>query len=112
MATGAAGNLFSADAACISVSVTNAASASTALPGTGSVLRMVNEGPNHCYIHVTSGTAAATVPTGAAARTATPVLAGSDVSLTIPATGTALNISAICAGVGTATLRVQVGEGM
>ncbi len=99
--------------------MSSSASTSTALPAVGSTIRLVNEGPNHCYVSIGTGSQTATVPSGTAAATATPVLAGSDVSFTIPrpadqtknTTATALNISAICSGSGTATLNVQVGEG-
>lgn len=105
---------FSADATCYSISVTNAASTSQALPGTGNTVRLVNEGPNHCYVHIATGSATATVPgtgVGSKTNTSTPVLAGSDITLTVAGVGP-FNISAICAGTGTATLRVQSGEGI
>jgi P pilus assembly chaperone PapD len=102
---------FTAQASCRSLAVTTVASASINLPGTGSVIRVVNEGPNHAYLAIGSGTQVATVPTATAANTCTPVLAGTDTTFTIPdGNGGRMQLSAIC-GTGTATLDIQVGEG-
>ena len=70
----------------------------------------MNEGPNHAYLSIGPGTQTATLPSGAAAATCTPVLAGSDITLSIPSTAVQ-NLSAITR-TGTATLNVQVGEGI
>lgn len=104
------------------ISVTSTASTSTALPAVGSSIRLVNEGPNHCFVSIGTGTQTATLPNATATTTSTPVLAGSDITLTIPGRydsasapatqASALNISAICRASGTATLCVQVGEGV
>lgn len=101
---------LNADAPCIQVAATTAASAAVNLPSTGNTVRILNEGPNTAYVAISSTAALATVPGANAARTCTPVGAGEDVSFTIPAT-TQMSISAITA-TGTATLDVQVGEGV
>ena len=92
------------------VSVTTTASASVALPGKGNSLRVVNEGPNHCFISIGAGTQTATLPNVTPTATSTPVLAGEDLILGIPS-DQIYNISAITR-TGTATLDVQVGEGV
>ena len=103
---------FSAQAPCLSVSVTSTASTSAALPGQGNSVRLCNEGPNNAYFSFGTTTQTATVPTSTAAATCTPVLAGTDVTLSIP-TGSTLNFSAITKTAGeTATVRIQVGEGV
>lgn len=104
------GVVFSAQAKTASISVTTAASGSAALPALGSSVRLVNEGPNNCYVSIGSGAQTATVPTGTGVATATPVLAGTDVTLSIPS-DSVQNISAITS-TGTATLRVAVNEGL
>ncbi len=101
---------FSAQAKTLPISVTSSASSSTALPSAGNTLRVVNEGPNDAFISVGTGAQTATLPNATPTATSTPVLAGSDVSFTIPGDA-ALNISAICRATGTATLSCQVGEG-
>lgn len=101
---------FNARALAKSISVTTTASSSTALPAAGSTLRICNTGLEHAYIHITTGTAVATVPTGTAAATCTPVMAGTDIVLGLT-TGDTLNISAITSS-GSTTLVIQVGEGV
>ena len=118
---------FSAQALTLPISVTSTASSSTALPAIGNTIRICNEGPNVAFISVGTGAQTATLPNATATATSTPVLPGTDISLTIPkptatsnpdnvtAKWTAavpLNISAICRASGTATLDVQVGEGL
>jgi len=100
--------LFSAQALTLPVSVTTTASTSAALPSTGNSLRVSNEGPDDAFISVGSGTQTATLPNATATRTSTPVMAGTDMVFSIPAS--ALEISAITRS-GTATLDCQVGEG-
>jgi hypothetical protein len=75
-----------------------------------STVRLVNEGPNRCYVALGGSSVAATVPTGTAAATATPVLAGEDIILSLSPSQT--YISAICRASETATLIVQNGEGV
>jgi hypothetical protein len=102
---------FSAIVKTLDISVTATASASTALPSVGSQVRIVNEGPNVCFIHITSGSAIATLPaTSSPVNTCTPIMPG-DTSLSIPDTGV-YNISAICRTGQTARLSVAVGEGI
>lgn len=110
---------FTAQAKTKAISVTSTASTSAALPAIGDTIRLINEGPNHVYFSIGTTAQTATVPSGTAVATATPVLAGTDVTFTIPrpepgndlTAPTPLNFSAICSGSGTATLNVQVGEG-
>lgn len=115
---------FTAQAATKPISVSDTASTSTALPAVGNSIRLVNEGPNTCFVSIGTGTQTATLPNATPTKTSTPVLAGEDLILTIPkpeatadGTGaftapTPLNISAICRAAGTATLDVQVGDGI
>lgn len=100
-------DLFSAQAATKSIAVTSTASASTALPGNGNTLRIVNEGTVPVYISVGAGAQVATIPTSTGANTCTPCMPG-ETFFSIPA-DSRLNISAICSA--TATLQVSVGEG-
>lgn len=105
-------NLFSAQANTIAVGVTAVASAPVQLPFSANGVRIVNEGPNVAFVAITSASTNATLP-GAVpgAQTCTPVLAGSDVTMTM-ANGAANYISAICRAAGTAALSVSTGEGM
>lgn len=100
---------FSAQAPTRSYAVTTAAGASVALPGIGSVVRIVNEGPSTAYVSIGTGTQVATVPTATPLVTSCPVLAGTDVTFSINISPN-LQISAITA-TGTAVLDIQVGEG-
>jgi len=102
---------FNAQASTITIAVTATASTSTALPAQGSTLRLINLGSSPCYVAISSGTATAVVASSTPSTSATPILAGSDNTLTIPI-GVTLNISAICATGQTTTLAVQVGEGI
>lgn len=84
-----------------------------ALPTTPfDTIMLTNEGPNHAYIAVAQTTATATVPTSTFVTTATPVLAGSQVPFTNSSLLTAPYLAAICAGSGTATLRISCGSGV
>ena len=101
---------FSAQCYTLPISVTATASRSAALPSLGSSVRIVNEGPNVAFISIGTGTQTATLPNATVTVTSTPVLAGTDITLSIP-DNAVLNISAICRASGTATLDVQVGWG-
>lgn len=102
---------FSATSKTLPVSVTATASTSTALPGQGNSIRIVNEGPNIAFVSIGSGAQTATLPNATSTATSTPVLNGSDLVFTIP-NDAVYNISAICRASGTATLDIQVGEGI
>ena len=102
--------LFSAQSLTLPVSVTASASTSAALPAVGNTIRLVNEGPNICFVSIGVGSQTATLPNATVTATSVPVLANCDVTLSIPAVS-GLQISAICRASGTATLDVQVGEG-
>lgn len=101
---------FPAQAKTLPISVTATASTSANLPDRGRTVRIVNEGPNDAFVSIGKGTQTATLPNATPTTTSTPVLAGSDVTLSIP-DSSGLAISAICRAGGTATLDVQVGEG-
>ncbi len=102
--------LFTATSKTLPISVTATASTSVALPGQGGSVRIVNEGPSIAFVSIGTGTQTATLPNSTPTGTSTPVLAGSDICLSIP-NDAVLKISAICRAGGTALLCVQVGEG-
>lgn len=103
---------FGAQQKTLPISVTSTASTSTALPGVAAnVLRIINLGPNKAFFSVGTGTQTATLPNATPTNTSTPILSGTDVTFTIP-NDAIQNISAICASTETATLYVQVGEGL
>lgn len=101
--------LCSAQALTLPVSVSASASTSAALPNQGNTLRIVNEGPNVCFIAVGAGAQTATLPNATPTKTSVPVAVG-DTSLSIPA-DQIYNISAICRASQTATISVCVTEG-
>lgn len=108
---------FSATALTITVAGTQTALTAVALPvGTdvttaGNSIRVVNEGPNICFIALGASTVLATLPTtGAGVTTCIPVLSGEDVILSRSPTSDRF-ISTVCRSSGTATLTVSVGEG-
>jgi flagellar capping protein FliD len=103
-------SLISSQCKSLPISVTASASTSTALPAKGNTIRIVNEGPNQAFISVGTGAQTATLPNATPTGTSTEVLAGSDVSFSLPS-DSIQNISAICRASGTALLVVQVGEG-
>ena len=105
-------NLFSAQATCIAINVTATASTPVLLPFAANGVRIVNEGPNTVFVAIATTSTNATLPVAApGSMTATPVLAGSDVTLGM--TASAPNyISAICRAAGTAVLTVAPGEGV
>jgi hypothetical protein len=102
---------FTAQTKTLSISVTSTSSTSIALPGTGNTVRLVNEGPNICFVSIGTGSQTATLPHASVpVATATPVPVG-DISLSLP--GDAVyNIAAVCRATHTAVLSVQVGEGL
>ena len=103
---------FTATANTKTVAATASALTAVALPtGAGNQVRIVNEGPNICFVALGAAGVLATLPTtGGGVTTCTPVLAGEDVILTRSPT-VDINISTICRASGTATLTVSVGEG-
>lgn len=108
-------NIFSAQATTIGIAATATASTPALLPFSCGSLRIVNEGPNVAFVAVAASSTAATLP-GAVpgATTCTPVLASSDVTLSIAGGpgGQAQYISAVCRAAGTAALSVSMGEGI
>lgn len=105
-----AANPFSAQCLTLPISVTATASTSVALPATGNTIRLFNEGPDVCFVAIGVGAQTATLPNSTPTATSTPVYPG-DTSLSIPAVS-GLQISAITRATKTATLDVQVGEGI
>lgn len=105
-------NLFPIRAATFAISATASSSTPIALGGIGSTIRVVNSGANDAYVvtALTAALAVATVPTGTALFTCTPVLAGEDVVFS-RSPDTDLFIAAITA-TSTTTLAVSVGEGV
>lgn len=105
-------NLIPIKSPTFSISVTSSSSTPIALSGAGTTVRVVNDGANSAYMAVgaTAAAAVATVPTGTAALTATPILAGEDVAFSRDP-NTDLYIAAITAS-STTTLRVTVSEGV
>lgn len=101
------------NAPVIQIAATTTASASVNVPvfGNPQTIRLVNEGPDNCYVSVGPGSQTATLPSGTASATSTPVLAGTDITLSLPTSLVQCQISAITAA-GTATLDVQVGLGL
>jgi hypothetical protein len=102
--------LFSVGAPSMLVSASTTASASVPLPAIGNSLRIVNEGPNNAYISVGAGSQTAQVPSGTPSPSAVPVLAGTDITLSIPQPLQLNQISAITL-IGTASLQVSVAPG-
>jgi hypothetical protein len=107
-------DIFPCRTPTLAIAVTATSSTSAALPGSGRIVRLVNEGPNNCYVSIGSGSQTATVPpTSDPVATCSVVLAGEDLIFSIPQNGTTpLNIAAICRATATATLLVQVAEGV
>lgn len=103
---------FSAASPGITVAATASALTAVALPtGSGNKVRIVNEGPNICFVALGGASVAATLPTtGAGVTTCDAVLAGEDIILS-RSTLAHTFISTICRASGTATLSVYVGEG-
>lgn len=101
---------FSCTAKTLPISVTSTASASTALPGQGAVVRIVNEGSNIAFVSIGADAQVATLPNATPTGTSTPILPGSDIALSIPSDAV-YNISAITR-TSTTTLDVQVGDGL
>lgn len=92
------------------ISVTTTASASTALPGQGSVIRLINEGAVMVFVAIGESAQTATLPNATPTATSTPILPGSDITLSLPSSGI-WNISAITRS-STSTLHVQIGDGL
>lgn len=101
---------ISAQNLTLPISVTSTASTSVALPAKGGTVRFIVEGSAMVFVSIGTGTQTATLPNATSTRTSTPILPGSDTSLSIPPDDI-WNISAITRS-GTATLHVQVGEGV
>lgn len=108
---------FSGTALTITVAATASALTAVALPvgadttTVGNSIRIVNEGPNICFIAMGASTVLATLPAnGAGVTTCIPVLSGEDLILTRSPLVDRF-ISTICRSSGTATLTVSVGEG-
>ncbi len=102
--------VFPASSLNIKLSITSTVLTGALIPGSGSSVRIVNEGPNVCYVGVGGSAVAAAVPTTTPSQYATPVLAGEDVTFSRLPSET--YISAICTSNQTASLNVSSGEGI
>lgn len=106
---------FDAKSSTFSIAVTSTASTAKSMvvtPQWGeTTVRLVNEGPNRCYVAVGGSGVVATVPDGTTpAATCTPVLGGEDVVLSGLSPGDT-HISAVTRSGETATLIVSIGGG-
>ena len=106
---------FDAKASTFSVAVTSTATTAKSMSLTPqameTTIRLVNEGPNRCYIAVGGSAVVATVPDGTTATaTCTPVLGGEDIVLCNLQPGDT-HISAVSRSNETATLIVSIGGG-
>ena len=108
--------VFNAKNETILISVTATASTAVAIPGAPSIagaktIRIVNYGDVKCFIAVGGSSVSATVPTGTASRTSTPVLPGGDSVFEVD-----LNvdgyISAICDTGESTSICVSYGDGV
>ena len=102
--------IFSAYSPTIAISGTSTASAAVGLPAIGGSIRMVNEGPNVCFVCISPLGELAVLPGAVPSDRSIPVLSGEDVVLGIPTAP--LMISIICRATATCTLSVSVGEGI
>lgn len=103
---------FYSQAKTFKIDVTATASTSKALDNTDySTIRIVNDSYSTVFLSIGKGTQTATLPTTTATKTCTPLLGQSDITLSLPR-DIGLNISAICKASETATIYVQVGEGI
>lgn len=103
---------FYAQAKTFKIDVTATSSSPITLPSTDvTTIRLVNDSYSTVFIAIGIGAVVATLPSGTAVNTCTPLIGGSDVTLTIPR-GVALKIAAICKTGETSTVYVQVGEGV
>lgn len=103
---------FYSQAKTFKIDVTATASTSKSLNNSEySTVRIINDSYSTVFLSIGNGDQVATLPSTTAAKTCTPILGQSDITLSIPI-GIALNISAICKASETATIYVQVGEGI
>jgi len=103
--------IFPITALTFSVSGSSSASTPVALPQPGGSIRLLNEGPNNCYVCVNAAATNATVPTSTPSATSFPIAAGEDVVFGVPADARS-SISIICRAGQTCTLQVSIGEGV
>lgn len=103
---------FKIDGAVISVSVTDTSSTSV---GIGAKVyenvRVCNDGFSTAFVSVGVGSQTATLPTGEAAKTCTPILPGTVEIFSLPRE-LLLEIAAICNAGETTTLYIQHEEGI
>jgi len=101
---------YPANSSTIQIAVTSTASAAAVIPGSGSSIRICNEGPSNCYVAIGDNSVVATVPTSTAASSCTPVLSGADVVFSKQDISDTY-ISAITMAGNNATINVSSGEG-
>jgi len=103
---------FYAQAKTFKIDVTSTSSTNIALPTSDAgTIRIVNDSYSTVFVSIGIGDQIATLPTGTALDTCTPIIGGSDVTFSIPR-GVTMKIAAICKASETSTLYVQVGEGV
>ena len=102
---------FRVDGATFSIAYTTTASASTALNNVKfDNIRFYNSGLTDVFVSIGTGAQTATLPSGTAAKTCTPIAAGTVEIFSLPRE-LSLNVSAICAS-GSGTLYVTLEEGV
>lgn len=102
--------IFPITATTFAISGSSVASTPVILPAPVGSVRILNEGPNNCYVSVNTTATNATVPSSTASAASFPIGAGSDVIFGVPADARSY-ISIICRAGQTSTLLVSVGEG-
>lgn len=103
--------LFPINANTLAISGSSTASASVGLPALKGSIRLLNEGPDNCYVCVGPSPSVATLPTSSGNNTCTPVAVGEDLILGVP-DNSFNSISIICRATKTCVLIVSSGEGM
>ena len=102
---------FYAQAKTFKIDVTATSSTNIVLPTPDAgTIRLVNDSNNTVFVAIGIGDQTATLPTGTAVDTCTPILGKTSPILSIPR-GQSMKIAAICKSAETSTLYVQVGEG-
>lgn len=104
-------NLLLANSPAATYAATDASGATRLLlPRNCPSIRVVNESADIAFFAVDEAPTA-TLPGAAFTKTCTPVLGGSDVIFSLPASSNSLSFAAICRSAKTATLTVQTGYG-
>lgn len=102
--------LFPVNAKTILIAVTTSASTAVDLPSTGNSIRIANGGAVPAFVSIFGPATVPVATEGAAVTTCTAVLAGEDVTFSLPDNGQIYRFSAIT-GTSTTTLYVSVADG-